>query len=422
VENNDRWTETLRRTLVGGAWRSSAKLASRWLLFAAAILASAFLGSWFPQIWAPVRSIFPPKTQAPEPVEQKTPDSFIPLTDDQISVAKIETAPVGPGLIKRQLTVPAALKPEPDHFARVAAKVSGVVAEMRKKLGDKVAKNETLALIDSREVADAKSEYLAAVANYDLQSQLFQREKGLFEKKITAEQLFLKAKAAFTEAKLRLDLARGKLAALDLSEGEISALSSQPISRLREKEIYAPIKGRVIERLASLGQPVTGESQLYLLADLTEIEADLAVPIADLASVREGQPVALKAPDGRSFQGRVRVVNAMITPETRTGNVLATVKNPDFALRPGTLINAEVTLEQSPVKILAPRAAVQLVHNEPTVFVRVKNGFEKRVVELGDGDERSVEIVKGLKPGETIAVVNSFVLKAEAGKHEIPEE
>lgn len=422
MENNDRWTEPLRRTLVGGAWRSSAKLASRWLLFAAAILASAFLGSWFPQIWAPVRSIFPPKTQAPEPVEQKTPESFIPLTDDQISVAKIETAPVGPGLIKRQLTVPAALKPEPDHLARVAAKVSGVVAEMRKKLGDKVAKNETLALIDSREVADAKSEYLAALANYDLQSQLFQREKGLFEKKITAEQLFLKAKAAFTEAKLRLDLARGKLAALDLSEGEISALSSQPISRLREKEIYAPIKGRVIERLASLGQPVTGESQLYLLADLTEIEADLAVPIADLASVREGQPVALKAPDGRSFQGRVRVVNAMITPETRTGNVLATVKNPDFALRPGTLINAEVTLEQSPVKILAPRAAVQLVHNEPTVFVRVKNGFEKRVVELGDGDERSVEIVKGLKPGETIAVVNSFVLKAEAGKHEIPEE
>ncbi|MEK4031812.1 efflux RND transporter periplasmic adaptor subunit [Methylocystis sp. IM2] len=273
-----------------------------------------------------------------------------------------------------------------------------------------------------REVADAKSEYLAALANFDLQSQLFQREKGLFEKKITAEQLFLKAKTTFTEARLRLDLARGKLAALDLSESEIAALGSQPIARLREKEIRAPIKGRVIERLASLGQPVTGESQLYVLADLSEVEADLAVPVANLASVREGQPVVLKAPDGRSFQGRVRVVNAMITPETRTGDVLATFKNPDFALRPGVLLNAEITLEQSPVKILAPRAAVQLVHNEPTVFVRVKNGFEKRVVELGDGDENSVEIAKGLKAGERIAVANSFVLKAEAGKSEIPEE
>jgi cobalt-zinc-cadmium efflux system membrane fusion protein len=419
--NSNRATEPQRNSFAARLRQSSAKLSS-WLLFAAAIFASAFLGSQFPQILGPVRSVLPPEAQIPEPVEQKRPESLIQLTDDQITAAKIKTAPVGPGLIKRQITVPAALKPEPDHLARVAAKVSGVIAEMRKKVGEEVAKQEAIAVIDSREVADAKSEYLAALANYDLQSQLFQREKGLFEKKITAEQLFLKAKATFTEARLRLDLARGKLAALDLSDGEISALSSQPISRLREKEIYAPLKGRVVERLASLGQPVTSESQLYVLVDLSEIEADLAVPIVNLASVREGLPVALKTPNGRSFQGRVRAINAMITPETRTGNVLATFKNPDSALRPGILLNAEITLEQSPAKILVPRAAVQVVHNEPTVFVRVRDGFEKRAVDLGDGDENSVEIIKGLKIGETIAVANSYVLKAEAGKSEIPEE
>lgn len=419
MKSNDRGTEPLGRMLVRLARRS---IGSRWLQLSAAILAAGYLSSWFPQLWAPLQSILPPKQQVAQPVEKEAPESVIKLSDEQIAAANIGTSRAGPGLIKRQITVPAAVKPEPDHLARVAAKVSGVIADMRKKLGEEAQKGETIAVIDSREVADAKSEYLAALANYDLQSQLFQREKGLFEKKITAEQLFLKAKATFTEAKLRLDLARGKLAALDLSDREISTLPSQPISRLREKEIYAQIKGRVIERLASLGQPVTAESQLYVLADLSEVEADLAVPIADLTSVREGQPVALKAPDGRSFQGRVRVVNAMITPETRTGDVLAIFKNPDFALRPGVLINAEITLEQSPAKVLVSRAAVQLVKNEPAVFVRVKDGFEKRIVELGDGDESSVEIVKGLKAGETIAVANSFVLKAEAGKSEIPEE
>jgi len=387
-----------------------------------AVLAGVALGAALPGLVARFTGPGAPGGGAPQEAATPAAEGLIPLTPAQIEAAKIGVLKAGPGVIRRQITVPAAVKPDPDHLARVAAKVSGVVAEMRKKLGDEVAKNETIAIIDSREVADAKSEYLAALAAYELQSQLFQREKGLFEKKITAEQLFLKAKAAFTEAKLRLDLARGKLAALDLSEGEISALSSQPISRLREKEIYAPIKGRVIERLGSLGQPVTSESQLYVLADLSEVEADLSVPIANLASVREGQPVVLKTTDGQSFQGRVRVVNAMITPETRTGDVIATFKNPGFALRPGVLLNAEVTLEQSPVKVLVPRAAIQLVHNEPAVFVRVKDGFDKRVVELGDGDELSVEIVKGIKPGETIAVANSFVLKAEAGKSEIPEE
>ncbi|QGM96985.1 efflux RND transporter periplasmic adaptor subunit [Methylocystis parvus] len=388
-----------------------------------AILASLAVGAALPGLFAKFRG---PGAEAPAQSvaggAAPGADGLIKLSPEQVEAAKIGVAKAGPGVIKRQIAVPAAVKPDPDHLARVAAKVAGVVADMRKKLGDEAAKNETVAIIDSREVADAKSEYLAALANYDLQSKLFAREKGLFEKKITAEQLFLKAKAVFTEAKLRLDLARGKLAALDLSESEIAALPSQPIARLREKEIRAPIKGRIIERLVNLGQPVTAESQIYVMADLSEVEADLAVPVASLASVRVGQPVFLKGPDGRSFEGKVTIVNAMITPETRTGHVIASFKNPDFALHPGVLLNAEITIEQSPARVIVPRGAVQLVHNEPTIFVQTKDGFEKRAVELGDGDEASVEIAKGLSPGETIAVENSFVLKAEAGKSEIPEE
>jgi membrane fusion protein, heavy metal efflux system len=388
-----------------------------------AIIVSLAAGAALPGLVGKLRGPDAPAAPGAEKAEPATTtEGLIRLSPEQIDAAKIETARVGPGVLRRQLTVPAAVKPDPDHLARVAAKVSGVVAQMRKKLGDEVARNETVAVIDSREVADAKSEYLAALTNFDLQSQLYQREKGLFEKKITAEQLFLKAKATFTEAKLKLDLARGKLAALDLSEAEITALSTQPIARLREKEIRAPLKGRVIERLVNLGQPVTGESQLYVLADLSEVEAELAVPVASLANIRIGQPVSLKGTDGRGFDGKVTVVNAMITPETRTGHVIASFKNPDFALHPGVLLNAEIAIEQSPVKVLVPRAAVQLIHNEPSVFVRVKDGFEKRAIETGDGDETSVEAIKGLSPGEIIAVANSFVLKAEAGKSEIPEE
>jgi cobalt-zinc-cadmium efflux system membrane fusion protein len=114
---------------------------------------------------------------------------LIGLSAEQIEAAKIETRKVGPGVLKRQITVPAADTPDSDRIARVAAKDAGVVAELRKRLGDQVANNETIAIIDSREVADAKNEYLAAHANYEIQSQLFQRENGLFEKKITAEQL-----------------------------------------------------------------------------------------------------------------------------------------------------------------------------------------------------------------------------------------
>lgn len=388
-------------------------------VLAFAIIASLAVGAALPGLYGWLRA---PTPAASDGEEAAAPSRLVKLSAEQIDAAKIETARVGPGVLTRRITVPAAIKPDPDRLARVAAKVSGVVGELRKRLGDNVARNETIAIVDSREVADAKSEYLAALANYDLQSKLYQREKALFEKKITAEQLFLKAKAVFTEAKLRLDLARGKLAALDLSEAEIAALATQSIARLREKEIRAPIAGRIIERLVNIGQPVTAESQLYVLSDLSAVEADLAVPVTSLASVRDGQPVTLKTADGRVYDGKVAIVNAMVTPETRTGHVIASFKNADLSLRPGVLLNAEIALAQTPAKIVAPRAAVQLIHNEPNVFVRVADGFEKRPVETGDGDDTNIEILKGLAPGETIAVANTFLLKAESGKGDIPEE
>jgi membrane fusion protein, heavy metal efflux system len=389
-----------------------------------AVLASLAIGAALPSLFGVMRSRVAPDRQS-EATPPEAADGGVRLSAAQIEASKIATATVGPGVITRRITAPAAVKPDPDKIARVAAKVAGVVEEMRKRLGDQVARGETIAIIDSREVAEAKSEYLAASANFDLQNVLFQREKGLFEKKITAEQLFLKAKAVFMEAKVKLDLARQKLAALDLSEQEIAALPSQPIADLRRKEIRAPISGRVIERLVSVGQPVGGEGQakeLYVISDLSVVEAELAVPAADLALLREGQEVRISNAEGRAFEGKITYVNAMITRETRSGQILARFANPDFSLRPGSLVEAEISLKEARVKLKIPRSAVMIIDGKPNVFVRTPEGFAKREVELGRGDDNSVEVVSGLQPGEQIAVSNVFLLKAELGKQNIPEE
>lgn len=389
-----------------------------------AVLASVALGAALPSLFSAMRSRIAPDRQS-EATEPRPADGEVRLSAAQIEASKIATAKVGPGVVTRRITAPAAIKPDPDKIARVAAKVAGVVEEMRKRLGDQVARGETIAIIDSREVAEAKSEYLAASANFDLQNVLFQREKGLFEKKITAEQLFLKAKTVFMEAKVKLDLARQKLAALDMSEQEIAALPSQPIADLRRKEIRAPISGRVIERLVSVGQPVGGEGQakeLYVISDLSVVEAELAVPAADLALLREGQEVRISNAEGRDFAGKITYVNAMITRETRSGQVLARFANPDFSLRPGSLLEAEISLKEARVKLKIPRSAVMIIDGKPNVFVRTPEGFTKREVELGRGDDNSVEVVSGLQPGEQIAVSNVFLLKAELGKQSIPEE
>ncbi|QGM44336.1 efflux RND transporter periplasmic adaptor subunit [Methylocystis heyeri] len=396
---------------------------SRKLLIPAAIAASLLAGSWFPQISAPLRSLFSSRAVAPSAQDaEKQVEGHIKLSPEQISAAGVETARVAGGALTKRMTVPALVSSDPDRVGRVAAKVAGTVAELRKKLGDMVQKDEVVAILDSREVADAKSEYLAALVNYNLQNELFQREKGLFEKKITAEQLFLRARTTFSEAKLRLDVARQKLAALDLSENEIATLPRQPVAELRRKEIRAPVAGAVVERRVNLGQPVGGEGQekeLFRLADLSVVEAELSVGQADLANIKENQPVRIVTADGAGHDGLVTYSPRVLDQGTQSGSVLASFDNADGVLRPGAMLTAKIDLAKARVRMAVPRAAIQTIDGEPSVFIRVPDGFVRRKVDLGASDDESTEIISGIEPGETIAVGGTFALKAELGKSSI---
>src|SRR5262249_13145798 len=106
-------------------------------------------------------------------------DAVVKLTSDQIAAAGIDLAAAGSGALARRIAVPGTIIPHADRIARVSVKLSGTVAELHKKIGDKVAKDEVLAVLESREVADAKSDYLAARLTNELQQDLFARDKAL---------------------------------------------------------------------------------------------------------------------------------------------------------------------------------------------------------------------------------------------------
>ena len=110
------------------------------------------------------------------------------------------------GTIAHRIIVPGTVIPHADRIARVAVKLSGTVAELRKKIGDPAAKDEVLAVLESREVADAKSEYLAARLTNELQQDLFERDKILWDKKISTEQQFLRSRNLAAQARMRSTL------------------------------------------------------------------------------------------------------------------------------------------------------------------------------------------------------------------------
>lgn len=299
-------------------------------------------------------------------------------------------------------------------------KTTGTVVELRKGLGDRVAKGEVVALLDSREIAETKGEYLAARVSADLQKSLFERDKALWDKRISSEQQYLRSQASYQDLKVKEDAARRKLTFLGLSPAEIDALPTQPEAQFERQEIRSPIAGRVVERRVDLGAAVGRdnlETELYSVVDLSKVWIDLAVSPGDMPLVREGQAVTVRAEaTGEAASGRIVFIVPVLDQNTRAARVVAELANPDEMWRPGSFVAAEILVSDKPARVMVPAGAIQTLEGKPNVFVRVADGFEARPVTLGRSDDDSAEVTAGLEPGEAVAVANSFTLKAELGK------
>lgn len=349
----------------------------------------------------------------------------VALSEQQIRDSGITLEQAKGGMLRRHFLAPGSLVPDANHIARVSVHVLGTVSELRKKLGDSVEKDEIVAAIESREVADAKSEYLAARVTNELRQTLFNRQRGLLESRAVSENEFLRTQLAANEAQIKLDGARQKLFALGLSESEIADLPNQPPESLRRQYLRSPISGRVSERRVDLGG-LTGrggpESELFVIVNLDDIWVDLAISPEDIASVREGSPVSIRAIgiEGEAA-AKIIFVSPLLDRETRNARVIASLPNADNRWRPGTFVTAEVSLGDDASKVIVPRKALQTIKGAATLFVRDAQGFEARQVKTGREDDDNVEIVSGLAPGETIAIANTFTLKAELEKAEASE-
>jgi membrane fusion protein, heavy metal efflux system len=357
------------------------------------------------------------KSKAGSGIEIGDERAAIRLTDEQIETSGIELAAVQDGTLVRRFIVPGTIVPNADRIARVSVKLSATVAELRKKLGDTVEKGEVIAVLESREVANAKSEYLAARLNNDLQTNLYERDKILWDRHVIAEQIVLRSQGAAAQARINLDIARQKLLALGVTENELAALPDEPETGLRRQEVRAPISGRVVDRKVDLGAAVGRdnlESELFTVADLDRVWVELAVGPTDLPRVAEGQTVSIAAHGvEKRAVGEIVFVGPILDKETHSARVVAEIANPDGNWRPGSLVQAAIAIGQRSAALVVPASAVQTIGKTRVVFVRTQDGFERRPVTLGDGDDRLFEVLSGVRNGETIAVSNTFVLKAE---------
>lgn len=391
-------------------------------LFAFALALGVILSALAPNVPTKVRQLAglnPPVKAGSEPEHGHDESAQLQLTDEQVAAAGIQLADVQAGVITRTTTVPGTIAANADRLAHVPAKVTGVVTQLRKKIGELVTTGDVLAVVESREIAEAKSEYLAALRSEQLAQVTYKRESDLWAKRVTAEQDFLKARGDAQEARIRVDLGRQKLSALGIGSGEIEAVGkggSENVMRIQE--VRSPLTGRVIERQATLGASIAGDTRLFIVADLTTLWIEMAVPMADLAFFKEGQAVTVTGSGGETAQGAIIFISPVIDPETRAARAVALMQDPEQKWRPGSFVTAAVAGDPQSARAVIPKDAIQTINGQPVVFVRTGDRFEPREVVLGRSNDKDAEVVFGIDPGDRIAGTGSFALKAQLGKSE----
>ena len=338
-------------------------------------------------------------------------EARVAISDAQLKSNGLEVATVGPARIKTALQLQGEIRLNEDRTVHVVPRLAGLVESVSVNAGDTVRRGQVLAVLSSQSLADQRSELLGAHKRLGLARTTFEREKSLWEGKISAEQDYLQARVALQEAEIAEQSARQKLASL----GAVASSSSS--GNLTRYEVRAPIDGVITDKQISVGEVVKEDTNIFVVADLTTVWVEMTVYAKDLNTVKVGQAARVKA---TSFEaqatGKLSYVGSLVGEQTRAAKARVVLPNPQGLWRPGLPVNVELTADEVEVPLAISVDAVQTLRDWTVVFGRYGEQFEARLVELGRSDGTMVEVLGGLQAGERYAAKNSYLIKADIGK------
>lgn len=436
-------------------------------------------------------------------------EGAVTLTPESIRMAGIKVVPAQKGRISHAISLTGSVVANEDRTVHLNPKVEGLVREVKKTLGDRVTAGEVLVVLDSTQLGTAKVEFLKdlqeiqiaqlelerrktvaenvsaviellgknlsplevgrrtakkslgeyraklllAYSNLKLTQAAYDRQRRLFERKVTSEKEMLEARGAYETAQAQYqssvdeaqfatfsahlaaekdhrtksaayEAAHQHLKILGVTDPEINELRNRTAKDLNLFPVRSPIDGEITEKHVTLGERATLENALFTISDRRTMWVLADVYEKDLEHVHAGMPATMEvtAFPGRSFQGKVSVVSPSLDAKTRTVRLRIVVDNKDGLLASGMFVKIETRTGEEEAVLSIPASAVQEIEGKPTVFVREGEArFEARVVTVGAKDAKGerVEVFTGLKEGDPVVSAGAFFLRSEMAKGEM---
>jgi Cu(I)/Ag(I) efflux system membrane fusion protein len=318
------------------------------------------------------------------------------LTSAQERALGVVYATVRRQAVTRTIRTVGEIQAPESRLADVTLKVDGFVEVLLvAAMGEPVRKGQPLLTVYSPMLVSAQEELLTA-------------------RRLLA-QVDPSSAEAYRNAQSMLEAARRRLAAWDIEAAQIAELERSGTVP-RTVTLRSPVAGVVLEKEVVQGQKVMSGMRLYRIADLSEVWVEGEVFEQELRFVHPGVEahIEVAAYPGQHLMGRVAFVYPTIDRESRTNRVRIVLPNPGLRLKPGMFATIYVDVSLGEV-LIAPANAVIVTGNRNVVFVREADGtLVPREVVVGSRLDDRVEILDGLKAGESIVASANFLVDAES--------
>lgn len=335
--------------------------------------------------------------------------STAPESPDQPKMnLKVETVYAQP--IDNGLRIPGRVEADPEHLVHIYAPLSGRLLNMQLVPGQEVRKGQTIAMLQSGDVAQARSDFEKARIETLRADRALARGKLLAAHEVMSQADLQELQAADEAAHAEQERARQRIHELGFSENGTSDVTA----------VTSPIAGTVLNVGTASGElqrsleTTTGIATVANL-DVVWVTGDLFEQ--DLGVVHKHDPVAVSfaAYPGETFQGNVANVGDSLDPTTHAVKVRVVLVNRGHRLKPDMF--ATLTIARPTVsRILLPQTAVLHDGNVTEVYVPAADGkYVVRQVTTGATTGNRVEITAGLQNGDRVVTEGAAFLREPAG-------
>ena len=358
-------------------------------------------------VFAPTAATAPAEEGEHGAEEAHGPEGFIAMDTARAQAAGIVTEAVSSGGLASEIIAQGFVATTSEGEAILTARADGAIVRITQHLGDNVRQGETIALLESREAATLTADRSAAAARVAAARSAYNRERRLFEARVTARQDLEAAQAVLAEAEAELRRAQSAAGASKLAgDGRTLAITS-------------PITGRLTKADARLGAYVLAGTDLFHVADPNRLQVNASVLPTDARRVSVGDTAVIELADGETRTATVHSITPALDAQSKTATlVLLPQGATQLTAGQGVRVRVRPGGRPSDGRMTLPEESVQTVEGKNVVFVRGPKGFQATEVVIGERSGGRIEIISGIPAGAVVATKGAFLLKAELGKGE----